>query len=233
MNYQLTVANNHYVITIDNNAYIIDTGSPVSISRDGSIQMLGNNYAAPTLFSSSQFDRISEGVGMPIDGLIGNDILNGHVIVLDFGAKTISFDVPIPSMLNCIDIITDGLQMSFLLQMLNLKVPTIDIELNSKKIRAIFDTGACIPYAKPHVLKGLNCTGAIKDYGPMHGEIRANVYDCPYILGAISGNASIGEATPGIISEISIVGADAIIGPSLFSNSSYLAIDLKNMKLNF
>lgn len=233
MNYQLTVANNHYVITINSKAYIIDTGSPVSISRNGSIQMLGNTFIAPSIFTSSQFDQISAGVGMPIDGLIGNDILNGHVVVLNFEAKTISFDVPIPSRPNCVDIITDGLKMPFPLQMLNLGVPTIDIELNSKKIRAIFDTGACIPYAKTHVLQGLICTGVIIDYSPTHGVIKANAYACPFVLGAISGSASIGEATPGIISEISIVGADAIIGPSLFSDSPYLIIDLKNMKLHF
>lgn len=230
--YKLKVANNHYVIIVDTKAYIMDTGSPMSLSGNGSIDILGDSYPTVDLIFTKSVRQIQDQVGMTIDGLIGNDILNGHVIMLDFAAETITFDEQVHDVKDCVDITFKGM-LSFMPLISGMEVPIIEIELNHRKVKAIFDTGACISYVKDGILIGLTAVGNVSDFSPMHGAFQTTTYDVPYKIGSRTGRIIAGKATEAIISEIALVDAEAIIGPSIFEGCSSIVIDLKNMKLCF
>lgn len=232
MTYQLEVMRNHYILRNGQKAYIIDTGSPISISSSGSISLLGTDYPA----TDSLFDRISSMVqqqlGLRIDGLIGNDILKGHRVALDFPNDTITFDGPPVVTNDCVDLSFASSKIP-LFGLLSLGIPTLDIVLNQQKIKAIFDTGAPIPYAKVPVLNNLTSVGVIRDFSPTHGNIVTQSYLAEFKIGSMVVKSIVAKATPEIEMEMSLVGAEAIIGPSLFSGCSSLVIDFQEMKLLF
>lgn len=232
MKHRLDVINSYYVIRTEEKSYIIDTGSPESMGDDSSISLLGKTYKIQGWWSDLIPRAIEDHIGEKVDGLIGNDILKGHIVALDFVNRTaasiesavISSD---PATLSSDDI---AIQLPLLFEE---GVPVIDIEINHQKVRAILDTGASIPYANANILNGLVNVGFIHDISPIYGKIRTSSHMAEFRLGSLVGKVRIGKFTPKLSKASSSIGAEAIIGPSLLGECSSLIIDYIDMKIRF
>lgn len=232
MKYQLDTMNGYYVIKTGEKSYIIDTGLPESMGDDKLISMLGRTYEAEQWSIYSMPRMIDNHVGEKIDGLIGNDILVGHIVTLDFTGKIITFDelaaISSDSASDSSENIAFQLPLS-----VDKRVPIIDIVINHQRVKTIFDTGAPIPYANTQILNNLASAGLICDFSPIYGNICTPSHIAEFKLGSLVGSVQIGESIPELSDAFYRVGVEAIVGPSLVGNRSSITIDYMNMKLRF
>ena len=74
------------IVAIAGPRLILDTGSPVSLARNGNIMLGGSEHQVRVDCWARNPDSLSELLGGPVDGLLGCDLLAGRILDLDCAA---------------------------------------------------------------------------------------------------------------------------------------------------
>ena len=80
--YPIELSQGHLLLMADGRRWVLDTGSPTSIGV-GELELAGRDFPLAGDFLGLTPGRLSEWLGMPVDGLIGTDILNAFDLILD------------------------------------------------------------------------------------------------------------------------------------------------------
>ena len=220
----------HFIITLGGENYIIDTGSPVSCSFYGQMEVaIGDRkFDVHALPLEKVGDKISELVHMPISGLIGLDIMDelGCIEISEkkgyvrFGGETGigSGDYSFPFEVNK-----------------GFRVLTTDLKVNGKDIRVILDTGARIDYMDPSLLDTTSAVSHEMDYNPIIGSFEVDGYKATYAIGDRVIDTVCYAATEKLkayVSRLGIHDISGVVGLNGFlEGMKSLVIDFRNRKV--
>ena len=220
----------HFIITLGGENYIIDTGSPVSCSFYGQMEVaIGDRkYDVHPLPFEKVGDKISELVHMPIAGLIGLDIMDGLGCIeisekegyVGFGGETdIGFgDYSFPFEVNK-----------------GFRVLTTDLKVNGKDIRVILDTGARIDYMDPAILDTSVAVSHERDYNPIIGFFEVDGYKATYAIGDREIETVSYAATEQLreyVAQLGMHDISGVVGLNAFlKGMKSLTIDFRNRKV--
>lgn len=162
--YQIELIDRIPVIhTVEDNYYILDTGSPVSFSEKGEINILDRIYKVSNQFSGADPSYLKCKIDERVKGLIGMDILAENNFHLDYDLLLFKMSKKLD------DIKVDH---GLLIDLNGRRsYPEILIKVGDKKVKAIIDTGAKFSYANDEFLAELDHVGTETDFSPVMGDL--------------------------------------------------------------
>jgi hypothetical protein len=151
----LEIVRDHMLMKVSGGTALIDTGSPMSIGRGRTLSIDRREWI-PSSGNESVLDSASEHLGVPVDWLIGYDVLLEHPMLIDWrGTVRVGNDLPRP---------VNPIPMQF-----TLGVPIVEGSFNGHPIRAVLDSGAALSYAPQSAVDGLPQAGDYQDFYPNVG----------------------------------------------------------------
>lgn len=228
--FPLKKSEGHFIISVDGDNYIIDTGSPVSCSFYGQMEVVigDRKFDVHPLPLEKVGDKISELVHMPITGLIGLDIMDelGCIEISEkegyvrFGGETGigSGDYSFPFEVNK-----------------GFRVLTTDLKVNGKDTKVILDSGARIDYMDPSLLDTTSAVSHEIDYNPIIGSFEVDGYKASHIIGdrmidTVSYAAT--EKLKAYVSRLGIHDISGVVGLNGFlEGMKSLTLDFRNRKV--
>ena len=177
MEYPLDIFDNHLILIDKDKRYLIDTGAPISISRENSIEIFNTNQSTDNTYHGANISEIGNYVGCSLDALIGNNILKNYTFRVDFENRLFSVWNSTPEeLVNSKNYITADFQ----------GIPTIDVNINDgSTITSWIDTGAKISYINKDFVGHLSPSDNKRDFFPSYGEFEVSIYDIPIIFNGV------------------------------------------------
>lgn len=190
----------HFIITTDGKNYIIDTGAAESCSCFGETEIaIGDRmFKIYPLPLGKVGEKISELVHMPIEGLIGLDIMKklGSIEISEeegyvrFGGNPIpkagDYTCPFKESegYSTQTISIEGIDREITVFLDNgVRVLTAKLNVNGRDIIVILDTGARIDYMDPALLDTSKVISHERDYNPIIGYFEVDGYKATYRIG--------------------------------------------------
>lgn len=202
---QYSLINGHILFGISGYKLLLDTGAPVSFGDIASIKICGREYPLPNSFMGHGMESLQPLIPQRVDALIGMDILHHYTMVIDSRLFTIDFfegTLPMVGDIVRIDTTMAGI--------------FIDLLINGQTTKLIFDTGAMLSYLYPQITRGLNTEGTKDDFHPMIGHFSTDLYKVNLSLCDRDFVLQVGNLPEPLLSMITKMGSDGIIGSSLF-----------------
>ena len=155
--FEIVQKNRHLLINYAGEYVLIDTGSPTTFHRNRHIEVCGQTFDVGTSFMGMDLDYISDKVGLEMVGLIGMDVIGKFNVCINtekFG-NFIGFD-------------TDNHYMTWQVEAFSMMgCPGIVMNVNGRRARMLFDTGAPVSYIDPAFTYGIPICGHTKDFTPL------------------------------------------------------------------
>ena len=177
MEYPLDIFDNHVILIYKDKRYLIDTGAPISISSENSIEIFNTNHSTDSTYHGANIGEISNYVGCSLDALIGNNILKNYTFRIDFENRLFSVWNSTPEeILNGENSISADFH----------GIPTIEFLIkDGSTITSWLDTGAKISYINKDFVQHLSPSGNQHDFFPSYGEFKVPIYDIPIIFNGV------------------------------------------------
>lgn len=211
--FQYQINNGHFMIVENDLHILIDTGSPINIAREITVQFLGAMINCSTDFGGKPIDYIGELAGHRIDVLLGAPTLSNYHLVFAPSMNRMAF----------ITADEDIQEMHSIGFGLTLSLPVVDFEMNGRKGRAFLDTGARLSYLHSAWLSGMNSIGEEPDFHPSIGRFNTQVYPAELSIAERPFAAKLGQLPPAFENAFfNAHNIQGIIGYDLFANKSIL-----------
>ncbi|MDA0894537.1 MAG: hypothetical protein O3A68_06410 [Proteobacteria bacterium] len=192
---------------------IIDTGSPVSLGPDTTIQLLGCAVQLNSTIGNYAWAQIQESLPFDAVGLIGVDAFSESSLGFDLTNDTLALlEMPV-----------EGNHEPFVMGS-----PVIRCQIAEENLLAVLDTGAGLSYLRDVRLATFGKSlGRTRDFHPMLGEFEVETVECSVMVGDQSMTEVFGLATKDLQRLMQMAKIDAILGTSWFSKC-VIEIDFKN-----
>lgn len=181
----------------------------------------------PAKLIGVDFDLIANHVGQDVNMIMGNDRLKDSKVLVDYAARTISFDDEFSCFNNHI---MCHLASGYLV---------VKAEINGMDHKVFFDTGAPISYVSEAWLRGCPKIRATEDFHPLIGAFMSSIYSVPVSFAGHSGNVEIGVLPDKLQKMLEAQGTavggsgiDGVIGRSFFPFDKML-IDIACRMISF
>jgi hypothetical protein len=168
-NYMFQLHHGHIITHVEGRSYLLDTGAPFSVGYEP-IHIAGKRYPVEWSYMGVTPSHLSEYIGMPIEGMIGSDIIREYTMgvyaterIVQFTYLPTSGDIVLP------------------VQVCG-ELPIISVMVNGMVRRMFFDTGAPTSYLLPEALEGVEVIGRHEDYYPLLGNFLTDIYSLPVVL---------------------------------------------------
>ena len=206
-NYSLDTESGYLIATVEGRRLLIDTGSMVTLTET-SFDFIGQSLPVRESFLGFSLDGVRRGVGVPIDALIGMNILRRFDLQIDLSASRIQLNrlqTPLRS---------GALPITF-----NNRRPQLLMDFTCKpRARMLFDTGAPLSFLRSDLVVGLEPVGSEEDFYPTLGPFTTSVYRIPFTLGGMTYVADFGVLPTPVENALLAEGVDGIIGTQLIVN---------------
>jgi len=200
MEFRLRRAEGHIIMTVDGQDWLVDTGSPFSFGN-GELVLGDEMRQVSSRFMGIGADFLSRHVGIPLQGLIGTDVMNSYNVVFDLPNGVIRMGLeeePPAGMEIPIDIF--------------MGVPVLSATVNGSGMRCFFDTGAQVSYVPEGILRPEDWICAFQDFYPTQGAFETQLHWSDLILGSKSYRIRAG-IMPGFMAGLmGMTDVSAIIG---------------------
>jgi len=190
----------HIIDYIDGKRMLVDTGAARSYYHE---------------YNGVRVDDLSRLFGVPLDGVMGMDSLQGKVVSLTRDTAHFSDAVPEHS----------GQAVYYISG-----IPCVDIKINEIPCRAAITTGLTTTYISEQLLSKDKLTGVVDDVHPLYGAFKVNMFVNYFSISNKSYFAEAGEL-PAEFSLLSSSAIDAIIGTDLL-NRFNLILDFADDRLH-
>jgi hypothetical protein len=190
----------HIIVDIDGRRMLVDTGAARSFNDE---------------YHGVHVDDLSRLTGVPLDGVMGMNSLQGKVISLT--RNTINLDGTSPG--------DNGEPLKYISG-----IPCVDVRINGVPCCAAVKTGATTTYLSEALLSRDKHTRTVDDIHPFYGKFRVKKYVNYFSVGNKNYFADAGEL-PEEFSMLSSTPIDAIIGTDLL-NRFGLIMDFANHRLH-
>ncbi len=212
-NYRAELDGGHLYIHLPEGPFLLDTGSHGSFGETKSCTLAGQVQAIDSSMMGVSMDTIRSHVREDCVGLLGMDVLGELPLMFDLSNQQIVVGD------GSWDSVEPQARLGCKYQRIIGGVPALDVKLDGRATRAIFDTGAQYGY----VLRASQCSGGtpaapIQDFSPMLGDMSSESWDvdvelCPGPAGAPGRfRQRVGIMPPLGTQMLSLIGVGAIIG---------------------
>jgi hypothetical protein len=204
----LLYAARHMFIDTPEGRWLVDTGAPTTFGKGGTITWRGTRRAIGDRFGPVDIGQIQVHIEMPIEGLVGADLLSEEDSCWDGPAGEFRIGpAEIPASADCVPF--ESL----------LGTPVVSAQIGGRTARCIFDTGAQFGFLLDRDLaEGAPSDGTIDDFSPIIGAIRSDAWRVGVALGSVRFEERCGLLTGMGASALAMFGVDAIIGCSWLPN---------------
>ena len=169
-NYIYQSVHGHIVINVEGRPCLLDTGSPFSLGYRP-IRIAGHDFPVHTNYLGVTCDYLADNIGVPIEGLIGADIISTLTMCICSSERMVQFS----------EHPADGSIVIPVQQFMG--VPIIPIAIDGRVMRMFFDTGAPMSYLLPEALRGREPDGRHEDFYPLLGNFLTNTYSLGVNIG--------------------------------------------------
>ncbi len=169
-NYLFQLHHGHIIINVEGRPFLLDTGAPFSVGYE-SLRLGGQVFRMEHSYMGVTASYLSEHIGVPIEGMIGADVLRAFNVSIYAAERMVQFhhlaptgEIMVPVQEAC-------------------ELPVISVKVNGRVRRMFFDTGAPISYLLPEALVGAKQEGRHEDFYPLLGSFLTPIYSLPVDLG--------------------------------------------------
>ncbi len=215
--YTLSLVNRHLFAFTVEGRILVDTGAPKSASPSGQLTW-GSSVRRINKggYQNFTFEKLSEDIGVQVDGLLGMDLLHRDTVLFDLPRSELTLGAPMPA----------GAQSKTYSTVIGSDIPVFATRLNGRSADVIWDTGAQFGYLTDRKFaEGVTPTDGFEDFSPLFGDIPApESHIIPMVINGRNFTERFGLApdsvNPSGLSPVSMrhflrtLKIDAIIGPS-------------------
>ena len=170
----------HIIVNVEGHPYLLDTGAPFSVAYQP-IEIAGRPFPVEQSYMGVTPSYLMEHIGVPIEGMIGNDIMQHYNIGIYAAEQMVQFShLPLVG-----DIVIPLQEFS--------GVPIIGVKIGDRVLRMFLDTGAPMSYLLPEHLRGFVANGRHEDFYPLLGNFLTDVYDMDVSIGGVDCTLKFGE----------------------------------------
>ena len=213
---KLHYKDNHIFIKDNHVLFVYDTGGPKSFGVGG-LNPLNDEYI-PYFYPDEQISyskvidakKLSDFLGMRVDGLIGTDILNQYDHIIDLKTNTLTFSKQ--------ELKHQGHTLPLTFSNILQGVPMLVAQINTQQSNFIFDTGAQYSYYDDTMPKHSIPMGDITDFWPPIGTFKTQSYKALVKLNDIETYIHFGVPPAELSKLLKASGAKGILGNELMRN---------------
>ena len=199
----------HIVIRSKGQNLLLDTGSPITFSQERFVQLIDRHAIKYRDFQGVDCDTISGFIGVPVNTVVGMDVLTGLNLSINAGRREVTIGGRRPL----------GSDFSGDLEYL-MGVPIVKLKVDGRDVRMIVDTAAKLSYLDSGILERYRQVGTETDFYPGIGEFNSETYHVPIALGNHDQIMTFGKL-PGLLSILlDSFNADGILGFELYEKGS-------------
>ena len=211
----------HIVFNKDGHLVFVDTGANVSFGRQAEWEFMGKILHLPPGFPKISPDYLSQTIGVPIDFLLGMDVLKDFYFQINNRDMTITFsEMPLPA---------GNLKIDF--EVLHGCLPYASIMMNGALRKVHIDTGAKIHFLRKQALEGLEPIDKEMDFHPFFGDFETDVYEIPVEVAGEKHIMRCGVFTPVLEAYLDKAGSfEGDLGTELY-NKYIATFDMQNKAL--
>jgi hypothetical protein len=210
---EVTVCDGILCADFNEGRLVIDTGSPVSLGPDITVQILGNAVQLSPNFGSYTWASIQQVLPFDAVGLIGVDAFSDSTLGFDVGNQTLAQ----------IDAEITGNSDPFVMGS-----PAIVCQIGEEKLRCLLDTGAGLSYLRDsQVSVSGKPLGKREDFHPILGHFDVEAVACSVMVGEHLITEVFGIATESLAPLMDSARIDGILGTSFFEKG-VIEIDFSN-----
>lgn len=199
--------NGHVFTELHGGLWLIDTGAANSFGACTPFPLDGKVHQLPPRSSGLDVQSLSEFVGVPCRGLIGNDVLGSYDHIFDGveGIHSVSSRE--------IEVIGEPINLEF-----HLGIPVVRANIGGENRRVFFDTGAQLSYLPPSALTDYPVRSTFQDFYPGYGLFTTGTREVALTLGSISITILVGNLPIDLERALLRSGVEGILGNEPLSN---------------
>jgi hypothetical protein len=201
--------------------FIVDTGSPSSFCVSGQVDLYHGIVNIPKKIMQVDAAYLQENVGIPLDGLLGLDIL----------AKK-SFSIHYSSLLFTIYDHQDELHIEdgsqyFEATAMFFKIP---VSINGASVNLILDSGAHISYLNPEFVRvDTNTLRRTNDFNPLLGNFEVSIVDeYEYSINGKTITHEVGLSPNQLVTMLGQLRVGGVFGYELFNKIDFYYLKEEN-----
>lgn len=218
MTFDFEAFEGHIVAHIDGNDCLVDTGSPVTFGTGRSLPSFGKPLIGEGLrgLDAPEIGRL---LGRPLDILLGVDVLGHQPFLVDWEARTITFDpetrpvgteIPLDNIMGC---------------------PLVSARIGGQVVKLAVDTGARVTFLNPSLVTGERPVGHYDDFYITCGPFTCDSFEKRVRIGDISLDLIVGGLPPDLETGLGFMGLDGILGNDIFDHYPKVLYDLRGNML--
>jgi hypothetical protein len=179
-NFLYQMHHGHIIVNIQGRPYLLDTGAPFSVGYEP-IHIADRKFPVEQCYMGVTPSYMMEHIGMPIEGMIGTDIIKHFNVGIYANEQMIQFSQqPLVG-----DIVIPLKEFS--------GIPILGVKIGDRVLRMFLDTGAPTSYLLPACLAGFEAVGRHEDFYPLLGNFLTHVYDLDVSIGDVNCTLKFGE----------------------------------------
>ncbi len=218
-NYLFQLHHGHIIVNVEGRPYLLDSGAPFSVGYEA-MHIGGQCFPVEFSYMGVTASYLSEHIGVPIEGMIGADVLREFNVSVFTAERMVQFHHQPPSGDIVLPVHERG------------ELPVINIKVNGRVRRMFFDTGAPICYLLPDALLGTVPEGRHEDFYPLLGNFLTPIYSLPVELGGHRRQFRFGEVPEELRAMLQSADVAGMIGTELLRHFGMsLSLSEKVMRL--
>ena len=210
--YAIETVRGHILINDDRGSRVlVDTGSPLSFHAGGVIALGGSSFTVPASLMGTDSAYVTDNVGVPVDGLVGMDILSRGGLLIDVPGGRLVLGHP-----------TDG--MTPLPSRQAFGYVSVEMDIRGRRADVILDTGAPVSYVSPSLTEGLTPVDTVTDFNPSvpGGTFSTPIFECPASFAGLRFDLRVGHLPVLMRTTLSLLGVDGVVGMEVLSRTPVL-----------
>ncbi|MEP5764364.1 MAG: hypothetical protein ABJ308_07210 [Halieaceae bacterium] len=204
-NFMYQMHHGHIVVTVEGRPYLLDTGSPFSVGYEP-INIGGRSFEVQQSYMGVTCGYLMENIGVPIEGMIGADIMQEFTVCMYASERMIQF-THLPPVGDIVIPLQDFMG-----------VPIFCVQVAGQVRRMFFDTGAPMSYLLPQCLADKEAEGRHEDFYPLVGNFMTSVYALDVNIGGSSRKLRFGELPHELEALLEAGAVQGIIGTEMLKH---------------
>jgi hypothetical protein len=198
----------HIIVTSgDGKICLIDTGAPCSVGNAEIVMFAGGRYPLQSTFLGRAADDLPGPIGVRIDVLMGVDILNRYDMLIDPVRQVLVFSD------EELDVEGEVLPIEQAMG-----VPIVTADVDGRRMKMFFDTGAKVSYVNEETAKAYPQVGTAQDFYVTVGPFQTAIHRIPMLLGSLTIDLECGTLPQSLQLSLAAAGAAGIVGNEILVN---------------
>ncbi len=207
--FECKIIKGHIIAEMNGAMVLIDSGSPLSFSSNGKLNLNGRVFEISTDYLGFTVDDVSSLIEVKVVALIGGDIMNYYEYCIDLASNIIGFfDSPVEKT-------GEVLPAHYVMG-----VPSIQVQYDQQASHMFLDSASKLNYLTAESLHGCPSLGTATDFYLGYGPFTTAIFEKNVTIAGRDLNATFGVLPPLLEQTLLITtGAKGIIGSAIFKQA--------------